>query len=198
VILDEPTAGLDPTSRRKLWELLKKVKLGKSIIMSTHYMDEAEFLGDRIAIIHEGNVKCVGSSQFLRDKYGKGTSFEIAFEDREYIKLFNDNLSNNLKISFKVNKIKADKSTYLVHKYEDIIKLLHLLEDESFKNEYSINNFNLSQVKLEDIFFKIIGTHYDDKIKSIDDVDIAKTEINLNLSDDIKSTVGSININLDK
>jgi ABC-type multidrug transport system ATPase subunit len=56
VRLDEPTSGMDTTSRRKLWEMLKKNKTGKIIILTTHYMDEADILGDRIAIMSEGDV----------------------------------------------------------------------------------------------------------------------------------------------
>ena len=56
VILDEPTAGVDPYSRRSIWDLLIKYKPGKTIIMSTHFMDEADLLGDRIAIINNGKL----------------------------------------------------------------------------------------------------------------------------------------------
>ena len=55
-MLDEPSSGMDTTSRRKLWDMLKKNKSGKIIILTTHYMDEADILGDRIAIMAEGVV----------------------------------------------------------------------------------------------------------------------------------------------
>jgi ABC-type multidrug transport system ATPase subunit len=71
VILDEPTAGVDPYSRRSIWDLLIKYKPGKTIIMSTHFMDEADLLGDRIAIINNGklvrvrsNSSCHGATTF--------------------------------------------------------------------------------------------------------------------------------------
>jgi len=56
VILDEPTSGMDTTSRRRLWDMLKKNKKDKIIIMTTHYMDEADILGDSIAIMSEGKI----------------------------------------------------------------------------------------------------------------------------------------------
>ena len=56
VILDEPTSGMDTTSRRRLWDMLKKNKKDKIIILTTHYMDEADILGDRIAIMSEGKI----------------------------------------------------------------------------------------------------------------------------------------------
>ncbi|XP_048415909.1 phospholipid-transporting ATPase ABCA1-like [Stegostoma tigrinum] len=72
VILDEPTAGVDPYSRRGIWELLLKYRQGRTIILSTHYMDEADLLGDRIAIISHGKLCCCGSSLFLKNHLGTG------------------------------------------------------------------------------------------------------------------------------
>jgi ATP-binding cassette subfamily A (ABC1) protein 3 len=56
VMLDEPSSGMDTSTRRRLWEMLKKNKAGKIVILTTHYMDEADILGDRIAIMAEGEV----------------------------------------------------------------------------------------------------------------------------------------------
>uniref|UniRef100_A0A6Q2XU88 ABC transporter domain-containing protein n=1 Tax=Esox lucius TaxID=8010 RepID=A0A6Q2XU88_ESOLU len=72
VILDEPTAGVDPYARRGIWELLLKYKQGRTIILSTHHMDEADILGDRIAIISHGKMCCYGSSLFLKKYFGSG------------------------------------------------------------------------------------------------------------------------------
>uniref|UniRef100_A0A673CYV6 P-type phospholipid transporter n=1 Tax=Sphaeramia orbicularis TaxID=375764 RepID=A0A673CYV6_9TELE len=72
VILDEPTAGVDPYARRGIWELLLKYKQGRTIILSTHHMDEADILGDRIAIISHGKMRCCGSSLFLKKRFGSG------------------------------------------------------------------------------------------------------------------------------
>ena len=72
VFLDEPTSGMDPFSRRNLWEILRLNKEGRVIIFTTHYMDEADILGDRIAIMSEGNLRCCGSSLFLKSKFGIG------------------------------------------------------------------------------------------------------------------------------
>ena len=67
ILLDEPTSGMDTSTRRRLWDMLKKNKAGKIIILTTHYMDEADILGDRIAIMAEGKVVCLGSSLFLKN-----------------------------------------------------------------------------------------------------------------------------------
>lgn len=72
VILDEPTAGVDPYARRAIWDLLIKYKKGRTILLSTHFMDEADLLGDRIAIVSKGKLRCVGSSLFLKSHFGDG------------------------------------------------------------------------------------------------------------------------------
>uniref|UniRef100_A0A8D2AMA5 ATP binding cassette subfamily A member 4 n=1 Tax=Sciurus vulgaris TaxID=55149 RepID=A0A8D2AMA5_SCIVU len=72
VILDEPTSGVDPYSRRCIWDLLLKYRSGRTIIMSTHHMDEADLLGDRIAIISQGRLYCSGTPLFLKNCFGTG------------------------------------------------------------------------------------------------------------------------------
>ncbi|KAI5138284.1 Phospholipid-Transporting Atpase Abca1 [Manis pentadactyla] len=83
VILDEPTAGVDPYSRRGIWELLLKYRQGRTIILSTHHMDEADILGDRIAIISHGRLCCVGSSLFLKNQLGTGYYLTLVKKDVE-------------------------------------------------------------------------------------------------------------------
>ncbi|XP_054175505.1 phospholipid-transporting ATPase ABCA7 isoform X13 [Homo sapiens] len=72
VILDEPTAGVDPASRRGIWELLLKYREGRTLILSTHHLDEAELLGDRVAVVAGGRLCCCGSPLFLRRHLGSG------------------------------------------------------------------------------------------------------------------------------
>ena len=82
VILDEPSSGMDSETRRRLWRMLKKNKQGKIIVLTTHFMDEADILGDRIAIMAEGKVECTGSSLFLKKRYGVGYNLVIAKKNR--------------------------------------------------------------------------------------------------------------------
>uniref|UniRef100_A0A8C3GW50 P-type phospholipid transporter n=1 Tax=Corvus moneduloides TaxID=1196302 RepID=A0A8C3GW50_CORMO len=72
VVLDEPTSGVDPYSRRSIWDLLLKYRPGRTIILSTHHMDEADILGDRVAIISQGKLFCSGSPVFLKNSFGSG------------------------------------------------------------------------------------------------------------------------------
>ena len=72
VLLDEPTSGLDISARRQLWNMLKEHKKDRIILLTTHYMDEADILGDRIGVMHQGKMTCLGSSMFLKNKFGVG------------------------------------------------------------------------------------------------------------------------------
>lgn len=70
-MLDEPTSGMDPSARRATWDLLQGEKRSRTILLTTHFMDEADLLGDRIAIMAGGELQCCGSPLFLKNKYGK-------------------------------------------------------------------------------------------------------------------------------
>ena len=74
ILLDEPTSGMDPYSRRSTWQILQNAREGRVLLMTTHFMDEADILGDRVCIMAEGGVKCCGSSAFLKQRFGVGYS----------------------------------------------------------------------------------------------------------------------------
>ena len=83
VLLDEPTSGMDLSARRQLWNMLKEQKKDRIIILTTHYMDEADILGDRIGIMSSGKVTALGSSIFLKSKFGVGYNLTIAKQSSE-------------------------------------------------------------------------------------------------------------------
>ena len=72
---------MDPTSRRETWDIIKKAKNGRLIILTTHYMDEAEFLADRVAIVSKGQLKCIGSSLYLKNQFSKGFKLQVEKQD---------------------------------------------------------------------------------------------------------------------
>ena len=77
VLLDEPTSSLDLTARRRLWDVLRDYKKDRIIVLTTHNMDEADLLGDRIGIMKSGQLVCLGSSEFLKNKFGYGYKLKI-------------------------------------------------------------------------------------------------------------------------
>ncbi|KPA75144.1 ATP-binding cassette protein subfamily A member 7 putative (ABCA7) [Leptomonas pyrrhocoris] len=72
VLLDEPTTGMDPAARRHIWSLLRVMAVQRTIMLTTHYMDEADLLGDNVAIVNDGVMQCAGTTQFLRRYAGVG------------------------------------------------------------------------------------------------------------------------------
>ena len=72
VFLDEPTSGMDPHSRRAIWALLRSYREGRAVVLTTHFLDEAEILSDAIAIMAEGQLRCFGSVGFLKARLGVG------------------------------------------------------------------------------------------------------------------------------
>ena len=81
VILDEPSSGMDPFARRGMWDTLKQWRSGHILCLTTHYMDEADALGDRIAIMSDGQLACSGSSDFLKRAFGCG--YVLAFAKKQ-------------------------------------------------------------------------------------------------------------------
>mmetsp|Transcript_33156 Transcript_33156/g.30077 ORF Transcript_33156/g.30077 Transcript_33156/m.30077 type:complete len:98 (+) Transcript_33156:708-1001(+) len=77
VFLDEPTTGMDPKNRRYVWELIQNMKKGRVVILTTHAMEEADILSDRIAVIVGGSIKCVGTPLYLKNNYGDGYRLSI-------------------------------------------------------------------------------------------------------------------------
>ena len=79
VFLDEPTTGLDPGARRELWGLIESLKAaGKTVLLTTHYLDEAEHLADDVAIMNQGRIVARGSPEELIARYGHGTTIVLA------------------------------------------------------------------------------------------------------------------------
>mmetsp|Transcript_32 Transcript_32/g.58 ORF Transcript_32/g.58 Transcript_32/m.58 type:complete len:1981 (-) Transcript_32:168-6110(-) len=72
LFLDEPTTGLDPVSRRKVWEAIHAMKKDRVVVLTTHNMEEADFLGDTIMIMHGGHVRALGDPLFLKQTFGRG------------------------------------------------------------------------------------------------------------------------------
>ncbi|CAF2158124.1 unnamed protein product [Rotaria magnacalcarata] len=98
VILDEPTAGVDPFARRAIWDLILKYKPGRTIVLSTHHLDEADLLCDRLAIISSGELQCVGTTMHLKHKYGEGYNLIVeltSVSDELEIQQQHTNSTNN-------------------------------------------------------------------------------------------------------
>jgi ATP-binding cassette, subfamily A (ABC1), member 1 len=133
VILDEPSAGVDPQGRRSIWDLLFKYRQNRTIIISTHHMDEADVLGDRIAIISNGKLKAHGTSYFLKNTFGRGYYLTIAKKPLDN----NDNDSTLTTIT--PNSTDSGVSSLIEN--EDRLNEEQILKNMTDYQDLRINNF---------------------------------------------------------
>lgn len=80
IFFDEPTTGMDPVSRKAVWQLMQELKKDKTIILTTHAMEEADALADRIAVVVDGKLKCIGTPLSLKTAYGDGIRVSLVCE----------------------------------------------------------------------------------------------------------------------
>ncbi|ORX51392.1 hypothetical protein BCR36DRAFT_325611 [Piromyces finnis] len=173
VFLDEPTTGLDPYSRKNIWEILSNKKKGCVMFVTTHYMDEADLLADRKMIISNGNITCLGTSLFLKNKFNMNYSLDVHVKNMNYINYI-DNIidqycpgfSQNKIISNTNNQVKEESNlgqseeyivTYLLpikysKSFKDIFEGLNMLIKDK---RNSIENFSLTAPTLEELFIKL-------------------------------------------
>jgi len=155
ILLDEPTTGLDPASRTKLWEVINLVKKRSAMILTTHSMEEADALCDRLGIIVDGEFKCIGSSADLKSRYGKGYKIAITTtkntqENIEAIKKFIEQLTSGAVL---LNSL-AGTSNYEVPTQS--VKLSQVFtEIEKKKEELSISDWGISNTTLEEVVLRV-------------------------------------------
>uniref|UniRef100_A0A8C0I890 ABC transporter domain-containing protein n=1 Tax=Bubo bubo TaxID=30461 RepID=A0A8C0I890_BUBBB len=153
LFLDEPTAGLDPLSRHQVWSLLKEHRAGRVILFSTQFMDEADILADRKAFISHGRLKCVGSSLFLKKKWGIG--YHLRYLLHESCDL--ENVTSVVK-QYIPNVIFSGHSQYeLRYKLplENVTKFPDLFSGLDSCSDQGIINYGVSMTTLEDVFLRL-------------------------------------------
>lgn len=152
LILDEPEAGLDPQSRVHVRELIKELSESKTIILTTHNMDEADRLSDRVAIIDRGKLLMLDTPENLKKTSGEGDALRIEIEPVE-----GRTTEKTTGILKKICTDVAGTENYFILRSKNIIELLPLItkriEDEGFK----LKEINLRENSLEDVFIHLTG-----------------------------------------
>ncbi|XP_048179909.1 ATP-binding cassette sub-family A member 10-like isoform X1 [Corvus hawaiiensis] len=155
LLLDEPTAGLDPLSRHQVWSLLREQQAGRVILFSTQFMDEADILADRKAFISHGRLKCVGSSLFLKKKWG--ICYHLRIHVSESCGL--ENVTSLVKGHIPNATFSGHSQYELRYKLplENVNKFPDLFSGLDSCSEQGITNYGVSMTTLEDVFLRLEG-----------------------------------------
>lgn len=105
IFMDEPSTGLDPENRRQLWDILANIKGKKAIILTTHSMEEADVLCNRIAIMNNGVLRCVAPQVRLKSLYGGGYHLQINCIKQNYIKMLKKNIRRDKRKNMELKQL---------------------------------------------------------------------------------------------
>ena len=126
VFLDEPTTGFDPAARRTAWEVIRRLReLGKTVLLTTHYLDEAQELSDRVAIVKDGRIVAEGPP---RELVGAGARYRVTYD---------------------LNGQRAE------HETDDPTRLLHRLTAEALERDERLENLHVSRPSLEEVYLEL-------------------------------------------
>eukprot|EP00468_Gymnochlora_sp_CCMP2014_P005803 CAMPEP_0167753008 /NCGR_PEP_ID=MMETSP0110_2-20121227/7466_1 /TAXON_ID=629695 /ORGANISM="Gymnochlora sp., Strain CCMP2014" /LENGTH=1725 /DNA_ID=CAMNT_0007638709 /DNA_START=398 /DNA_END=5575 /DNA_ORIENTATION=- len=153
VFLDEPTSGVDPYSRRSMWEAIRRAKKDRVIILTTHFMDEADTLGDRIGIMEHGKLACCGSSLHLKKWYGVGYTLTISVGAGGDVKSVRG-LVHKYIPTVQTRTTAGEIQCRLPLKSSKAFPALMKQLDEDSK-KYNILNYGISVTTLEEVFLKV-------------------------------------------
>ncbi|XP_068647444.1 ABC transporter A family member 7-like [Aristolochia californica] len=152
VYMDEPSTGLDPASRNNLWNVVKHAKQERAIILTTHSMEEAEVLCDRLGIFVDGGLQCIGNPKELKARYGGSYVFTMTTssnQEEEVEKLVRE-LSPN------ANKIYHISGTQKFELPKQAVRIADVFQAvENAKKKFSIHAWGLADTTLEDVFIEV-------------------------------------------
>ncbi len=164
LFLDEPTTGLDPQSRRQLWDIIRVFqKKGGTVLLTTHYMDEAERLCDQLAIVDHGQIIAEGTPADLIDRLGG--HHVVEFQESRANKNDNGNYDNNNDDNIdrwralpSVESVRRENSTVLLSVREPHLTIPALL-DAVTSDGHQLKHLSTRQASLEDVFVQLTGRH---------------------------------------
>eukprot|EP01022_Parablepharisma_sp_SALTPOND_P008103 TRINITY_DN135208_c1_g1_i1.p2 TRINITY_DN135208_c1_g1~~TRINITY_DN135208_c1_g1_i1.p2 ORF type:complete len:703 (-),score=70.20 TRINITY_DN135208_c1_g1_i1:8906-11014(-) len=193
LMLDEPTSGLDVSARKKIWEVVNAKKKDVILLMTTHYMDEAETLGDRIAIMSEGEIKCCGSPLFLKNRFGTGYQLtlvkELGFTEKGAASIIGKYAPNY--------QVKSQNQAEIVYNLPfDTVKDFSRMFTELDENlgNIAISSYGVAITSLEDVFLKVGEENKKDRVElQMQESEIGKSySLSVSHQDSVSINVGAV------
>jgi len=171
IFMDEPTTGMDPMSRRHVWNLIQELKKDRVIVLTTHSMEEADVLGDRIAIMSHGSIRCLGTSLHLKNEYGEGYRLNVTARPdaiAEVKKFVGEELPDSFLIAetaeYLVYGLPHSSMKAIVPFFRQVEKMKAEYDNDGSAEEESpefddtkpiIRDCSISHTTLEEVFLKI-------------------------------------------
>lgn len=153
IFLDEPTSGMDPYSRRSTWNLIQNNTEGRIIILTTHFMDEADLLSDRIGIMANGKIFCSGTSHFLKQAFGEGYCLTIVKNDNCNVDELSNIIMDYIPSAISLSDVGKEVSFQLPYSSTSVFGELFGRFDEN-KQSLGIDSYGVSVTTLEEVFIK--------------------------------------------
>ncbi|KAI3440614.1 ABC transporter domain-containing protein [Psidium guajava] len=152
VYMDEPSTGLDPASRKNLWNVVKRAKQERAIILTTHSMEEAEVLCDRLGIFVDGSLQCIGNPKELKARYGGSYVFTMTTPSpyEEEVENMVRCLSPGAKRIYQISGTQKFELPKHEVKIADVFQAV-----ENAKSRFAVHAWGLADTTLEDVFIKV-------------------------------------------
>ncbi|KUF75756.1 ABC transporter A family member 1 [Phytophthora nicotianae] len=162
VFLDEPTSGMDPYSRRSTWEILMNNRQNRVMVLTTHFMDEADILGDRIAIMAEGELRCCGSALYLKNQFGVGYNLTIVKEENCDDSKVIDFVSRYIPSSRVLSNVGTEIAFQLPLDSSSQFPTMFRKMDENL-SKLQILSYGISVTTMEEVFIKVAEVSDEDQ-----------------------------------
>jgi ABC-2 type transport system ATP-binding protein len=159
IFLDEPTTGLDPQARRNIWDIVLKLKeMGKTTILTTHYMEEAEKLSDRVCIVDQGKVVILDTPSALIEKLTKEREVRLSFADGEYAAEEAEKMVQKQPSVARSEREGNVLRLWTVHPEETLYQLFGFTKEQT----YRVEQVSIREMSLEDVFIAFTGKEWRD------------------------------------
>lgn len=153
IFLDEPTTGMDPVNRRHVWSFIEQFKVNRTVVLTTHSMEEADVLGDRIAIMAHGQLRAIGTSMQLKTRFGNGYRVSIVTEHERLQEAKNFVDSKAPTAILTDDSVGALTYQFPSHSIDAVPSFIRHLDEE---DSGLIRNWGLSQTSLEEVFLRLV------------------------------------------
>ena len=159
IFLDEPTTGLDPQARRNIWDIILELKkLGKTTILTTHYMDEAEKLSDRVCLVDQGQIITLDTPSALIERLTKEREVRLTFLDGKEAATLAEEYAKTLPTVSNTERDGASLKLWTSKPEDSLYDLFKFTKEK----EYQVEQVSIHEMSLEDVFIKFTGKEWRD------------------------------------